>query len=97
MNMTVFLDFVSVTIIYKHIQFYQFGDTLTSHYKTSQIILVTMKPIAIILLITSSCMAMKSVMAKYILVDLDQAKPGSKSLQDYVSTNKCLFYTPNSF
>ena len=83
MNMTVFLDFVSVTIIYKHIQFYQFGDTLTSHYKTSQIIFETMKLISIILFITLSCMAMEIVIARYILVDLDQTKAISKCLQDY--------------
>ena len=52
-----------------------------------------MKAIAITLFIALSCMAMESILAKYLLVDLDQTKTGTKSLNDHKSTKSILLLT----
>ena len=76
-----FQGFVSVATINKNIQPYQYQKIIASHYYNFFEYFVTMKPIAIILFITLSSMAMQSIMAKYLLVEIDQHKTESKFLE----------------
>ena len=80
-NMAEFQGFVSVSTINKNIQHYQYQKIIVPHYYNFLEYFVTMKPIAIILFITLSCMAMQSIMAKYLLVEIDQHKTESKFLE----------------